>query len=350
MKEEYYSIHDIISFKVVSESRNNFTKRVSMEYYNFQTSDIKDPDIIIYLGKFKPRFEHEVIIDNKYYIGKNYFYCRDYCKEMKWEVEIIGIRNKNLTVKIHGNWLASTAITGMIIDPLIATKLNEKGYSLIHGSGISDKNGNAFVFTAQGGGGKTSTALYSIDVGFKFMGDNFLILHNEQVLSYIQPLNIFSFNSRPIIGNNIPIKKRLELYIKMMLDYTIGVKFVTKINPKDVFPESIQDNAKLKATFLLFPQREFTIQEIPKDQAIKHILSNILLDFVYYNKYLLMYSYVFPNSPVSKNLKIWVQNLEKNLSKNTLFYKVNIPQKYSEETFKKILTKIMEVQSDVSNF
>lgn len=336
-KEKSYNIHGLVSFKIVN--RSNFLNRVfstvNLEYKNFETEKVDNPDFTIYLGDFVPSNKECRILDNHYYVKKDYFYCTDSYKIAEWKFEMSGFESGDMKIRISANSFASMIIPGFLIDPLINFKLAEKGFSLIHASCVS-KDNHAYLFTAQGGGGKTSTALYLVEKGFNFLGDNFTILDKGYVWSFSSPLNIFSFNLVPIVKRNMTIGKKIEFHLKNVIYKMTGLRLVTKINAKEILIDSLNDKSKLRCVFLLIPKEKFDIAEMDKEVLIRHILANMKLDSFPFLKYMMMYSYVFPESNIAKHWNRYEENLRRNLSENTIIYKVEVPQRYDMKTFERI--------------
>lgn len=344
MMESCYSIHDIVRFKIVNNIGllNKFYFRMINEYQNFRVNKINEPDFTIYLGKFNPRLENSYILDDKYYIKENYLYCKDRYKFGHWEIEIGGLEKGGITVNIFSNYNGIILIPGFIIDPLICFKMNEKGYSIVHASCIS-KNGHAFLFPASSGAGKTTTALYFVEKGFDFLGDNFVILNDGNVLNFLSPLSIFTYNLAPVIEKNLGTKNKIILDLKHLLYMATSgyIKIFTKINPKDAFSNLIVNKSKLNSVVLLFQKQEFCIERINKDKLINHLILNLKSEFFLIDKYMLEYSYMFPESNPSTYWNRCKDNLRKNLEEKDLtFYKVEVPQNYDAEIFKQIFKVI----------
>jgi hypothetical protein len=336
-KEKSYSIHDVVTFKIINKA--NFLSRllsnINLEYKNFETEEINDPDFTIYLGDFHPSNQECVILDNEYYVKEDYFYCEDSYKIAKWGFEMSGFESGSTKVRISANLFASVMISGFLIDPLINFKLNEKGYPIVHGSCVS-KDNRAYLFTAQGGGGKTSTALYSVERGFNFLGDNFVILDKCYVWGFFSPLNMFSFNLLPMVKKNMGIKRRAEFHLKNLLYKMTGLRLVTKINVKEIFPDSLNNNSKLESIFLLIPKEKFDMVEIDKEELIRHMVTNMKLDSVSFLKYMMQYSYMFPDGKMATHWNRYEKSLRKNLNNNISIYRVEVPQKYDINTFEEI--------------
>jgi hypothetical protein len=206
-----YNLHNIVSMRITYAE--NLTKRLlgntRVEYENFGTPSIDEPDITVRLGSFKEKKEGCWIQDNKYYVREGYLFCKDSYRGAKWKIELNGLNTDKIELNVSFNSIASLSISGYVIDPLLNIILNRKGLSLVHASGAC-KNGSAYLFTSQGGGGKTSTALNLTEKGFDFMGDNYMILDREHALGFLSPLNVFSFNLLPSIKKSLGARKSME--------------------------------------------------------------------------------------------------------------------------------------------
>ena len=346
--EKSYNIHDIVTFKIVKQINilDNFLSNIDIEYKNFESEKLRNPDFTIYIGNFTSSNRNCYILDDTYFIKEDYLYCKDSYKLAKWKFEMSGFEGGDMTVHISNNLIGSMFISPLI-DFLISFKINERGYSLVHSSCVS-KNNHAFLFPARSGGGKTVTSLYLTEKGFDFLGDNFIVLDKGNVLSFLSPLNIFTYNLAPIIKNNLRIKNKLILGFKQLVyRMTFGyAKIFTKINVRDVFSNSIINKSKLGSIFLLMPKEEFSIEKISKEELINHLVMNQKLDSLSFLKYMLEYSYMFPDSSMATHWTRYKENLRKNLSKKDIpIYKVEVPQKYDTNVFEKIL-EVIENETD----
>lgn len=343
MAERYYNIHNIVKFKIVN--RNHFKWQFSNiyeAYKNFETGKTDNFDFVVYLGKFIPSNQDCNIINNKYYVKEDYFYCKkDSYKFANWEFEISGFEDGATTVRISSNFTGYLWKSMFIIEFLIQYKLNEKGYSIVHASCVSRDN-QGFLFSARSGGGKTTIAMDLVEKGFKMLGDNFVIVHRGDVLSYFSSLNIFTYNLAPIMKRNFGTKNKAILSLKWLFyKATKGyIKIFTKINPKEIFSELTVDETKLDAVFLLLPRREVKIEKIGKKELCDHLVMNQKLDTPLFLEYLSEYSYMFPKTKLSTYWKRYEENLRKNLPDDISIYKVRVPQKYEEKVFEKILEVI----------
>ena len=332
-----YSIHDIITFQILS---GTIPKRMEIEYANFQTNLRNPPDFTLELGKFKPSNEDCQVIDHTYYIKKNYFYCKDSYKFGKWEIQITGLEldktNVQLWTNSVGTFAADMFICMFFIDFLIRFKLERKGYSVIHASAMS-KDNKGFLFPSQSGAGKTTTALYLSDEGYDYLGDDFVILHDGELYSYPSALNLFSYNLNPAIKKNLSMAENILLSVKNAL-YIITarkIKIFTKMNPKILPGLHVVDKATLKALYLLAQGDEFAVSEINPVPVTNSIAINQRMESYPFFKYLLEYSYIFPDSSIARHWEVCEKNLIENLKGAVKYYNVRLPKKYNKDIFQK---------------
>lgn len=335
-QELEYCIHDLFSFRVLEKSQPWIFTAIQTEYKNFLSNVNADPVLTIIIGDFEPDCAGCAILDNTFYIKEDYIYCEDSYKRAHWKFELTGLESGHTQLKISGNYFARFIIPGFLIDPLILYKLNERKHTLVHGSAICNSRG-ATLFTAQGGGGKTSTALYATERGCQFMGDNFVILHEGHALSFLSPLNIFPFNMLPYLERNIPWQTKFAFYMKKMLFSLTGVHLVTKINPADININSPSIASPLCTICMLIPHERFSASRIDINALARHMAFNMRFDFSFFSKYIMQYSFVFPNSPLATYWETYEKNLTSNLQ-NTRDnnYVIDVPQKYDLKTFEKI--------------
>jgi len=353
MNAGYYNIENLVKFALIGPRRFSNSYR----YSNYKVDFISDNelDLIIRLNSFKPDIKDCSILDDKYYIRKNYFYCKeDDYKILRWEVEIknleslpihVNINLKPSLLKIMN--VSYILLEGIIIDPLIHYILTLKKCALIHASCIARED-EGFMFIARGGAGKTTIATHLIGKGFNFISDNYTILTPEKdVIGFIEPLNIFTYN----LNKNIRVNfiRKTELKIKSLI-YKLSkeyIKLFTRINPLDIFT-NIDKKTKLRATFLLLPCNEAknTIQlfRISKDKLTKHICYNQILEFPYFDRYITVYSYVLPNSIMSEHWENYRNLLDNNLCEN--IYLIKIPQIINKDVTEIILGAINNDKQD----
>lgn len=338
MVQNYYSIHGVVNFTIKS---NRVTNRMAVEYENFETNHIDDPDFIIEIGNFEPSNDDCYIIDHTYYIKDGYFFCKDSYKFGKWMIQVSGLESDQTHIKLSTNTVGTLVpdmfICAYVIDFFIRFKLERKGYSVVHASAMS-RGGQAFLFPSQSGAGKTSTAIYLAERGYDYLGDDFVILHEGQVLSYPTALNLFAYNLNPAIRKNLPVHDRAVIQLKNALYKLTAkkIKIFTKMNPRDIPGLNVTDSSTLKGVYLLAQGDLLEITTAEPEVILNSLAINQKLESYPFFKYLLEYSYVFPNSSIAQFWMTCAANLRKNLNGEVKLYSVSVPRHYSKEVFEEL--------------
>ena len=335
--EKYYSIHDIVTFKVVTNA--GFLSKIlyfwDVELRDFESEQKDKPDFTVFLGRFSSQNSDCHILDDRFYVKKDYLYCRDSYRYANWELEISGFESGNMEVRLSANAFGWISIPELIIYPIIWFKLNEKGYTAVHSSGVA-KDSRAYVFAGQGAAGKTTIALKLLERGFRLLGDHFIILNNATALSFLSPLHLMNFNLTPFVRERMKTNHKILFGFNQLLGRMTGKGIGTKISSKTLFPGLIENKVKLHSVFLLLPRQEFKVERINKKEFIAHMLANQKLESFPFIKYMMEYSYLFPKS---KMASYWVQyekNLRQALDSVKVCCRVEVPLKYNDETLVRI--------------
>jgi hypothetical protein len=342
MLEKIYSIHKILTFKIVSNEGllNSIFAPLfgswDIELQGFRSKSITEPDFVVSIDKFNPNNSDCTILDDDYYLKEDYLYCRDHDKYAKWELEVSSFEQGKMEVEIHPNSFGKMFIPELIVHPLIWFKLNEGGYPVIHASAVS-RDGKAYIFAAQGAAGKSTIALSLVEKGAKLLTDHFAILSKDEVLSFPTPFHIMEFNLSPILKNNMSSKNKVLFQLRQLFHHLTGKRIPTKILPRDILSNTLlTDKARLNAVFLLLPKEKLKVQSIGKEELIKHLVANQKLEFFPFIKYMIEYSYLFPQSKMATYWTRYEENLRQALDTTEAFYKVEVPLKYDNETLERI--------------
>src|SRR3972149_6723235 len=207
-----FNIHNIFKFRVVGENKR-FLNYIEKEFEFFKVGSVSNPDLTIFIGKFNPNLKDSYVINHKYHIRKNFFYCKDSYKVVKWEVQIEGLEEKKIIVRFDGNYFSDSFLIRYIIEPLMRFKVNKRGYTFLHSSGISDGR-NAILFSASKGVGKTATLLNFIQEGLLYLSDEYTMLSKDGVVySYPTTIHIFNYNMRqcPFVFEKLNTSQKLNI-------------------------------------------------------------------------------------------------------------------------------------------
>ena len=111
-------------------------------------------------------------------------------------------------------------IQAQVLEPVMYYCFLKQNVLLMHSAGVS-KDNSAYVFPAYGGTGKTTTSMSLLAKGYKFLGDDLLVVDpaKQLVFPYPRPLHIFTYNIRNLNGAKIPIYTSFVIYFKNILRY-----------------------------------------------------------------------------------------------------------------------------------
>ncbi len=342
-----YNIHNIFRFRVNTD-KNKFINYIDKEYYFFRSKKTKSPDLIINIGKFKPNKRNCSIVNHKYYIKKNYLYCKDSYKVVNWEVEIKGIESGPITVNFNGNYLSDSFLCRYILEPLMRIRMNEKGFAFIHSSGVSDGK-NGFLFAASKGVAKTSTILNLVGQGGIFLSDDFTILSKSGIIySYPTTIHLFQYNidAVPIAYKKLKRADKVEVKVKDLL-YKISLKYGSlplNVNVCDIFESSKIGNKYPLKSFIFLEKTDknkVSVEKIKGKDISEQLVSINKIEAFNFLNYMLAYNTVFPHNKLEGHWKRLENNLNKAL-KGKKCYKVRVPKVYTKNVFKKIKDLIIK--------
>ena len=339
-----YNIHNILKFKIIRDNDYGLRDLINLKFSFFEAENADNPDITLNIGKFLPSNKDCYLIDHKYYIKNNYFYCKDSEGNADWEVEITGFEEGSTKINFNGrtkgfqSLMNPDFIAQNFLLRFIEFHLSRKAYFLAHSAGIC-RDGIAHVLAGRGGAFKTSLCMDLIrNEGFEFLGDDRVILHKDRVCSFPMSLRVFSFMCDNMVNEsswNIPNKIKFFKHLwdsKSKTDNSIKIGMPCKLNDIIFIKKNNFKNVGLR--------------EVPLDEAIsKLIINNRLEDFISLGgmgvnsgphlKYVLAYSNIFPNSRIAKH-KGDLNIVLKRILNNVPIYEMDIPSQYNSDTFGRV--------------
>ena len=334
-----FNVHDLFKFKMEGTNKK-ILKHFSQDYSYFRTDEEIESELDIILSDFIPDNKDCYIINHKYYIKENYIYCKDKYKIVNWKFCIKNLNGKP-TIYFKGGLFSALFLRDYIIEPLIAFKLAQKGFLLIHASGVA-LNGKGFVFPACKGVGKTSTMLNLIDNGGIYLSNEPIIISNKgKVYSFPSHIHFYHYNLKGAskFSGSLKIKDKIELELKHLI-YILSLKygsFPLNINAEKVF-EKIGDEYPLQSLILLTKTNRngITILEnIDKKELVERLILVNMFEMQYFSDILMAYSYVFPKNITKSFWEIFEDNLLSALSKIPC-HEVKIPFEYNEKVYEEI--------------
>lgn len=347
-----YNIHNILKFQIFLDKKFNLFKYFNIEHRFFEVDSVDKPDIILNIGKFKPSNEDSYIVDGKYYIKDNYFYCKDSEGTTKWEVEISGFESGdtiiNFDIRVPGvrGFLPILSAHNLFLSSIIDHKLSNKGYFLLHSAGLG-KDNKAFLLAGMGGAFKTTLAMDFIrKAGFDFFGDERVIFHDGHILSY--PVGLVSFDYR---CRYLPTENKRNFLDKIGL-----IKHnINNYNHLDRLKVNVPEKSELSALFFMVKQsarKSMTINEYDLKKAVDKLIINNMMEMNHaympnlmgissnpFFEYMLAYSFIFPESQIAAH---WTNMKNKliDLIEGIPVYEIEIPGKYDNAVFNEVSNNI----------
>lgn len=357
-----YSIHDILKFQIIREGKFGLRDLLNLRFSGFEVERVEKPDIVLNIGRFVPSNEDCYLVDHKYYIKDNYFYCRETEGKASWEVEMVGLERGDTTINLHVS-------RGFLIQPIdmlriplffpqalllriIEYKLSIKGYFLTHSAAVS-KDNRAYLLSGRAGCYKTSLCMDFVRrAGFTCLADDRVILHQDKVLGF--PINPAMFE---FMTKRLPDETHFGVLkqVQFTADYLRGR--YGKADGKQAEP------AKLSALLLIARSNRLQASKRVSFEPVAHgsleeimdslVVSTRLEDFIGmgmpsfgissapFLRYMLACSSVFPDSLVATQENKLAESLRSSLE-NIPIYKVEIPPVYSPDTFEQMHKFIVE--------
>jgi hypothetical protein len=339
-----FNLHNILTFVV--EDRRQFLNRLLRIHNRYNAYQINwnqntKPDIKITLGSFCPDISGCTNIDSNYYFKENYMYVVKEKSKLggDFRFDAYGLESGKIILRIDSNITASPFIAGRIIDFFIGYSLMKKGYSLIHASGVS-KGGSGIIFSARGGGGKTTIALFALRAyGYKYLGDNFSILRKGQVLGFLSDINFFGYNINADAWKKFSTYEKLQYQLSLAIyKLSLGyIKIFIPISPVRIFNNSVEHESNLKSFCSLITGDRLSINNISKAVAIERTAINQSLEFSIFSRYIDEYRCVFPDSYLSNFWSKYKEVLNNNLTDEITFRQITVPQKLQPDILQDLL-------------
>jgi len=202
---DYFDIHGLVTIKVIQpRGATRFLHGLRALDY-FKVPDISTPpDIIVETGEFTPDLAGCDLVDQRYYIRPNYFFCADCFKGASWKVQIEGFEEgqTHIHLKIKNRGIGEFLFAdyfyhALFLKQFIASHLRRKGYFLASGAAVSN-GGKAIVLLGRGGAYKTALLMEFLrrNPAWQFLGDDLIILGNGNVYSFPTYPWIFQFRKK----------------------------------------------------------------------------------------------------------------------------------------------------------
>ena len=216
----------------------------------------------------------------------------------------------------------------------------------VHAACLANSTG-AYLFAGSSGTGKTTICLDLIEDGYDLMGDNYTLLSEGRVHSFLSPLNIFTYNLAPSVSRRISRRTLTVLKVKGLLWKATGgyVKIFTKINPAHLWPEQTSCvEAIPKAVFFLVKGDSFGTSPVSPQSLARALVANMRLEIPQVLEWLAQYSTVNRRFVFDHWLARYEDSLVENLLQVPRLLRVEIPRVYDLSTKENIRALVGNLQ------
>lgn len=304
---KHFDLHGILTFQVIYPKEKNILSDYNFPYSYFEVENVENPSIILNIKPFDPDIKDCDVVFKKYFVKKNYIYCKDQEGLFSWKIEFKGIDDDITFVNFWWERLPPKALIApynfpqkSFIEPLIEYKLSKKGYCLLHSAAISN-NKKATLMVGRSGASKTSIIAHCLNkLGYSYLGDDKVIIKNGMVFSFPRYIGIFNY-----LINNDYSKEMSGIFEKIKCIYFLIVKRNHSINFR------IEDKSIIGNINVICKSKENTfplITPLNKGSLIRSLINNNLAERQmdelntndltidsHFHNYLTAYSYVFPD-------------------------------------------------------
>lgn len=339
-------MHDLVSFRIVREKANDLLWDANFKYAFFKVNEFIDPDITINIGKFIPDNKNCFVVDHKYFVKDNYFYCKDSDRNALWEFEVNGLNEGRMTV----NW--NSRVIGLqeflhpllllhtlLLKPLIELKLLRKKALLLHSACLSQGD-KADLLIGRGSSGKSSIAMNLNRNGFGFLGDDLTLFHKKKLLSFPQLFQEYNFRMDCLETEEFnSFTEMIEWFNYLRTHKSYNNAFVKTENNKSLSNTYFFDKSN---------GNELVFQELSRLKAINRMTLNNWLEQtitplnVGLNvkgslEYFMAYSMVFPESVIARHWLYFKECLNESFFPESI-HRIILPRKPS----KKVIDEVIE--------
>jgi hypothetical protein len=333
-----YNIHGICTFDILDHSGAGVQKLLDVQgrYRCFRTAcdPAVPPDLRVTIGRFTPQLAGCLSLDDACWVKEDYLYHRreTYKLGAGWSFDVRGLNSATLEVRIQANLAGRPFIAGRIIDFFLFYLLLQRGYSLLHASAVA-LGGDVFAFAARGGGGKTTLALAAaLDDGLRFLGDNFVILKDGEIFSYLSDLNLFKYNLHPHIWDSLTRLEKWRFYVWLLV-YRLSfgyIKVFSAVSPLRFLPLPVEASGRLRQLTLLQTFAQSSCAVLECESLVSHLTSNMKLEFFSFVRHAALVGCVFPDSDFARVWETYPAVLRANLPKDAVYQQMALPSQITD--------------------
>ncbi len=283
---EHYNFQDYLKLTIETNGKRQFKKYFDNEYSRIDNTNVakKAPAYAVTL-KIVDTIPEDLPKDAIVRSAR-------FKKLFTFEYAITGLGTKDAVVYFKDHPVRKIYVTAVgvfvqaqVLEPVMYLSFLRQGILFMHSAGVS-KDGNAYVFPAYGGTGKTTTSMTLMAKGYQFLGDDLLIVDPKKklVFPYPRPLHIFTYNVRNLNGAKIPATTAGIIYFKNVLRFflerILRTEFLisTRVHADEILPDmKLSDPAKLHNVVFLKKKGDHEYIPLKTKQSIAEHAENVVV-------------------------------------------------------------------------
>lgn len=316
-----FYIGNRIGFQLVLNRKPKFIERAyncAYEYYKCPNLPI-EPELTLALGDFNPQIPSGAKTVNKEFIvAPGYIYWKGH--KGRGKIEIIGLESPKTIINHfpYREYCLRKLVPGlraisMYVEPLLKYHLASFDQTyLVHGGAVS-RDGHAIVFLGSNGTYKTRLILELCHKhGFKFLGDDLILLKGDHVYSFIEHERVlkarysqlrrkkkYSDSRFSLLKEFIQTSSLSEVGLKIDQKARWAMSFVLDRKSREVQTASFGKDAFSRINQKLLRQR---LNAIERMELIKHQARHRQL--INFSRLLMAYEFGVPGSQIFSDLLI----------------------------------------------
>jgi len=230
---------------------------------------------------------------------------------------------------------------------------------LVH-AGAVEKDGHAILFPAAGGVGKTSIVMSLSKKGFRYLGDDWVIMGADgKAFPFFKTMHIFDYNlsdiklSKKVLGKKYFMYKIYFGIINFFLQNieNRNIRFVLnklkgdfKVDVKRVFDENLGKTSEIKTVFWLKSDNRIskpTIKKANREELSKQISYVISYEHNHFFKDYLRYAYFYGSIKNIEEMASKTQRILRTALRKADVYEVQVPKKINSEEVYDLIQKFI---------
>jgi len=353
-----YNFHDFLKLRIVRPRSRGLVDVVNLKLSSFSAANLGEPDIILRIGDFDPRVESCYVVDSKYYIKPNYFFCRESEGSAQWDVEIHGLEYGQTIINFCARMrpcrqsiMNPDLLAHGVLLSVLQYKLCSMGVALIHCAAV-ERQGRGILLMGRSGSFKTSLCMDFVrKSGFTCLGDDYVLLGGGRIWSFLMHPTLFQF-----MTNSLPDETRMGFFNEVRYLWQLARGRLKKTNLVGLSSEPHILILLSRAPGAGEASVRFGKIDTFDDVIARSVVNNQLESFAYamptfgvrsapFLRYVSAYSFVLPGSSVASYEARLRKILESHLE-GVPVHGVQMPCRYDDKTFQKFCAALADRWAD----